>query len=158
MRITTLSAALCSAVLAQASSLLLTIPPSAQLPNPAALPASTTAHLSSLKDHHSAPLRTDSTFLFNNLTEGSWLLDVHCASHAVAPLRIDITRAPKESSSKAGDTWLVQAWGTFRGNEWDNKGEVFPVQEVSLGGRTVHSVELRLLGEKSYYVERTGCK
>ena len=49
-----------------------------------------------------------------------------------------------------GGKAVVQAWETYRGNEWDNKGEV----RVGEGGR----VEVRVLGGKQYFVERQKCE
>ncbi|KAJ9641929.1 hypothetical protein H2199_005143 [Coniosporium tulheliwenetii] len=45
---------------------------------------------------------------------------------------------------------LVQVWQTFRGNEWDNKGEVRGVGR----GRVV--AEVRAVAGKEYYQERSG--
>lgn len=47
---------------------------------------------------------------------------------------------------------LVQVWQTFRGNEWDNKGEMRGVGR----GRVV--AEVRAVAGKEYYQERSGCK
>ncbi len=52
------------------------------------------------------------------------------------PLRVDI--APDD---------VVEVWQTFRGNEWDNKGE-----------KKGLPVELQVLGAKQYYQAREGCK
>jgi len=48
----------------------------------------------------------------------------------------------------------VEAWGTFRGNEWDNRGEVVVV--TTQGAKS--TLEVKAIREKGYYVERTGCK
>ena len=45
---------------------------------------------------------------------------------------------------------VVEVWQTFRGNEWDNKGERIA------GGRDV-SVEVKVLGKKNFYESRGGC-
>lgn len=45
----------------------------------------------------------------------------------------------------------MEVWQTFRGNEWDNKGE-----KVGEGvGRC--GVEVRVVGAKGFYEERGGC-
>ena len=51
----------------------------------------------------------------------------------------------------------VQVWGTFRGNEWSNKGEVKEVKEVEdrVG---VWGFDVKCMGKKEYFIERTGCK
>lgn len=50
----------------------------------------------------------------------------------------------------------VEAWRTFRGNEWGNKGEKIV---VSAGGEGWVKVEgLRALGGKEYLIQRQGCK
>ena len=46
----------------------------------------------------------------------------------------------------------VRSWTTFRGNEWDNKGESRGAGE----GRA--RVELRAVGKKEFYQQRTSCK
>ncbi|RFN48658.1 er membrane protein complex subunit, partial [Fusarium flagelliforme] len=47
-------------------------------PNPFTLPASTHATLSSAGGHVSAPLSAANTFVFHNVTPGSYLADGHC--------------------------------------------------------------------------------
>ncbi|KND94652.1 ER membrane protein complex subunit 7 [Tolypocladium ophioglossoides CBS 100239] len=105
-------------------------------PNPFALPASTHATLASLGAHHAAPLSAINTFVFRNVTPGSYLADVHCATDAFRPLRVDV-------AADGG----VRAWETFRGNEWGNRGEALEVKD----GRVV---EVRAVGKKNYFMER----
>ena len=109
-------------------------------PNPFALPASTRATLASLGAHHAAPLSAINTFVFHNVTPGSYLADVHCATDAFRPLRVDVAADGE-----------VRAWETFRGNEWGNRGEALDVKP----GR---AVELRALGKKTYFMQRPKCK
>ncbi|KAK6226368.1 hypothetical protein QIS74_02415 [Colletotrichum tabaci] len=128
--------------LALAASLTLSIPSSPALPNPYTLPPSTRATLSALGASFSAPLSVKNTFVFANVTApGSYLVDVHCATHAFAPLRLDV----------AADGSLA-AWETYRGNDWDNKGEVYAAKDFEGGGR---GFEVRVLGGKNYFVERS---
>ncbi|KAH7320917.1 hypothetical protein B0I35DRAFT_428098 [Stachybotrys elegans] len=108
-------------------------------PNPFTLPSSTRATLSALDSHLSAPLSSINTFVFRNVTPGSYLVDVHCPTTAFSPLRIDV--APDGT---------IAAWETFRGNDWANKGEALPVKEGSVG----QGVELRARGPKNYFLER----
>ncbi len=65
-----------------------------------------------------------------------------------------------ESAGKVGEAENVaevQVWGTFRGNEWSNKGEKVNVKEVEdrVG---VWGFEVKALGAKEYFVERVGCE
>ncbi|KAG5984416.1 hypothetical protein E4U55_004878 [Claviceps digitariae] len=124
-----------------ATSLILSLPPT---PNPFALPPTTHATLSTLSAHHSAPLSSLNTFIFHNVTPGSYLADVHSPTDGFRPLRIDITQ-----EDDGQDT--VQAWDTFRGNEWGNKGEVVPVKR---DGGAAHGIEVKSLGKKVYFVDR----
>ena len=49
----------------------------------------------------------------------------------------------------------VEVWGTFRGNEWANKGEVVA---VTTNDDSVHAFEAKPLGGKEYLLERSGCE
>ncbi|KAI9170963.1 ER membrane protein complex subunit [Paramyrothecium foliicola] len=108
-------------------------------PNPFGLAPSTHATLSSLHHHASAPLSGANTFVFRNVSAGSYLVDVHCPSAWYQPLRVDV-----------GPDGAVEAWETFRGNDWGNKGERLAVKEGSAG----KGVDLRTVGPKNYYAER----
>ncbi|KAI0395949.1 hypothetical protein F5Y17DRAFT_421311 [Xylariaceae sp. FL0594] len=145
----------------------LTIPASAQIPNPAALPPSTHATLTSLGASLSAPITTDSGFVFRDVAPGSYLADVHCATHGFAPLRVDVVPAvlasADQSNGGAGgrgreDEVQVTVWETFRGNDWDNKGE--RVLPVVVGGAqqggVAASFPVKVLGAKVFYTERPG--
>lgn len=66
-----------------------------------------------------------------------------------APLRVDISSAGGEGGEE------VKAWGTWRGNEWENRGEVV---EVGVWGREGRVVEVRAVGGKEFLIERTGCE
>ncbi|KAG6015523.1 hypothetical protein E4U43_005162, partial [Claviceps pusilla] len=127
----------------RAASLTLSLPAT---PNPFILPPSTHATLSTLSAYHSTPLSSLNTFIFHNVTPGSYLADVHCPTDGFRPLRIDISTGQDRQ-----DTDTVQAWDTFRGNEWGNKGEALPVRASSDGA---HSIEVKSLGKKIYFVDR----
>jgi hypothetical protein len=88
------------------------IAPSQILPNPSALPADTTITLTTSGVQRSALLRADNTFVFRNVSEGSYLLDTLCSTHHFAPLRVDVARDGKVAVAQ-----------TFRGNPWSNIGE-----------------------------------
>ncbi|TLS28072.1 hypothetical protein PpBr36_01831 [Pyricularia pennisetigena] len=130
------------------TSITISIPASPQLPNPYTLPPSTRATLTSSgpgKQLH-APLSAANTFVFANVTAGSYLLDVHCSTHAFAPLRVDA------AASDQNRKLAVAAWETFRGNDWGNKGE--PARRVDVGAG-VPAFEVKVLGRKDYFVERS---
>lgn len=129
--------------LASTATITLRLPSPPALPNPNALPPSTRATLSTLgQPPYSAPLSTANTFVFRNVTAGSYLADVHCQTFAFAPLRVDV------ASGEDGD--VVSVWETFRGNDWDNKGEAVARDGVGY--------EVRVLGAKSYFMERSKCE
>lgn len=140
--------ALASAALAAAHSLTISIPSVPALQNPWTLPPTTHATLNSLSTRHSAPLTDRNTMTFHNLTApGSYLLDIHCPSHAFIPFRVDV----------AADGSLY-AWETYRGNDWENKGEAVPARDFGVrGGEAQHGFEARVAGAKGYYVERSKC-
>ena len=57
----------------------------------------------------------------------------------------------------------VQVWGTFRGNEWGNKGEKLEVLELKKdedagNGEPVWAFAVRAAGKKDYLIERQGCE
>ena len=127
--------------LAFAATLHLSIPPSTLLPNPATLPPSTHATLSTLGQSHTALLQRNNAFTFNNVSAGSYLLDINCRDYHFAPLRVDVGAEEK-----------VEVWQTFRGNEWDNKGE-----KVGEGVGSCRA-EGRVVGGKAFYEARSGCE
>ncbi|KAI0506615.1 hypothetical protein F5B22DRAFT_623176 [Xylaria bambusicola] len=152
--------ALC--LLTSAARITLSIPPSPQIPNPASLPPSTHATLSTLGATFRAPLSVDNTFVFRNVSPGSYLADIHSPTHGFAPLRIDIrsatageksegVREPDYNSNNGGGDGGnegVRVWETFRGNDWENKGE--EIRPVAAGG----AFPVKVLGSKVYYTER----
>lgn len=115
--------------------------PTARL-NPFSLPATTHATLTSLNSRHVAPITAVNTFVFHNVSDGSYLADIHAATDGFQPLRVDV--GPSEE---------VQAWETFRGNDWGNKGEQVALREGSAG----KGFEVRAIGGKVYFVERPKC-
>lgn len=158
MRTQVFTTALCSLAAAAAAALQTTtvtlhIPPTQALPNPRALPPSTHATLTSFGADAAAYLTPLNTFVFRNVSEGSYLLDVHSLTHAFAPLRVDVVSVPssgdKSGNGDAARTLKVSAWETYRGNDWNNKGEA-----VSTTGG---SLEVRVLGGKAFYMERSSC-
>ncbi|KAH7354874.1 hypothetical protein BKA65DRAFT_394609 [Rhexocercosporidium sp. MPI-PUGE-AT-0058] len=136
-----------------ATHLRITIPSTPILQHPSTLPPSTHATLTTLSHHYSAPLTTSNSFDFRNVTSGSYLLDVHCHTHVFAPLRVDVSEGKAVGDGDSGAE--VQVWGTFRGNEWSNKGEVKEVKEVEdrVG---VWGFEVKCAANKEYLIERSG--
>ena len=52
----------------------------------------------------------------------------------------------------------VEVWGTFRGNEWANKGEVVSVTDVGANGAVVWGFEVKATGTQEYFMARSGCE
>lgn len=132
------------------------VPPSNILPNPRGLPPQTHATLTSLHADASALLTPAGTFVFRNVPEGSYLLDVHCPHVAFAPLRVDVVPVVPgagQAGAEADRAALlrVSAWETYRGNDWGNTGEAVA---VSNGG----VLDVKVLGGKNFYVERSKCE
>lgn len=89
------------------------------------------------------------------MSEGSYLVDVHSLTHAFAPLRLDVLSLqvggePEKGKATPTTNLKVVAWETFRGNDWDNKGEAVAVTDGLL--------EMRLRFAKSFYMERSSCE
>lgn len=123
-----------------ASSLHLTVPTSNLIPTPSTLPPSSHATLTTANLTLTAPIRRNNVFSFYMLPRGSYLCDVNSRDHAFAPFRVDVNAQG-----------VVEVWQTFRGNEWDNRGERVAA------GRDV-SVDVKVVGKKNFYESRGGCK
>jgi hypothetical protein len=91
------------------------------------------------------------------VSTGSYLLDIHCATHAFAPLRVDVHDGLKLQDGRVKDVANVEVWSTFRGNEWVNKGEVVLVSDLE-GDGSVWGFEARVGSGKEYFLERSGCE
>lgn len=131
------------AALASGARLTVAIPPSPLLPAPANLPPSTHATLLGPAGvHHDALLRRDNTVSFPDLPEASYLLTVHSRDYFFPPLRVDVGRS--------GDAQTIQAWQTFRGNEWDNKGPSYGA------GKDELVIEISPSSQKDFYQPRGG--
>lgn len=137
------------------------IPSQGALSHPSTLPPSTHATLTTLHQTYSAPITTANYFDFRNVSAGSYLLDVHCHTHVFAPLRVDVNQGVvdkvEQVEGEGGEAQEVQVWGTWRGNEWSNKGEKVEVQEVE-GRVGVWGFSVKATSAKEYFVERAGCK
>lgn len=115
-------------------------------------PPSTHATLTTHSQTYLAPLSTRGNFNFKNVSSGSYLLEVYCHSFYFAPLRVDVR---EEGFSLDGPEY-VQVWNTFRGNEWENKGESINVTKEGEGTSKMYSFEVQLLATKKYIMERPG--
>ncbi|KAF2269002.1 hypothetical protein CC78DRAFT_529620 [Lojkania enalia] len=123
--------------------------PSNPLVNPSILPSSTHATLQSHGPPITAYLTRSNSFMFQNISAGSYLAMIHCRDYSFEPLRIDVS--VEEALEGSGDKReVIRAWQTFLGNEWDNKGELRG--EGGNGG----VIEARPIDAKYYYQERQG--
>ncbi|CAK4033877.1 ER membrane complex subunit 7 homolog [Lecanosticta acicola] len=128
-----------------AARLTISIPGSNLLPNPSELPASTHAVLLGPPGvRYDTSLRRDNSLVFSNLPEASYLLTVHSRDYFFPPLRVDINRTEGEGAQ------TIDAWQTFRGNEWNNKGPSYG------SGKDELSVQIRPSGKKDFYQVRGG--
>jgi hypothetical protein len=118
--------------------------PNGVLPNPSKLPSYTRAILSSLGPPLVAPITASNTFLFSPVPVGSYLLSVYSRDAVFEDLRVDVVK------NETGES--ASSWTTFRGNEWNNKGEL----RGSGDGGSVQ-IEVRPLASKDYYQERSTC-
>ena len=140
-----LALALCAS-LSSAARLTISIASSSLLSNPASLPPSTHAVLIGPPGvRYDALIRRDSTFLFPDVKEASYLLTVHSRDHSFPPLRVDVGKAADESQQQS-----IQAWQTFRGNEWDNKGPSY-----GSGNGELH-LQIQASNHKDFYQVRGG--
>ncbi|KAK8220628.1 hypothetical protein IWZ01DRAFT_536646 [Phyllosticta capitalensis] len=142
------AALLSSSAVVSAANITVNIGSTAHVALPSVLGASTHATLHSSGPALSAPLRRDNTFAFDDVAPGSYLLSVHCRDYAFENLRVDVG---KEKGEQGKEEEVVRAWQTFRGNEWDNRGEK---RGEARGGKA--NVDVRLLGSKEYYIQRAG--
>lgn len=55
---------------------------------------------------------------------------------------------------EVGSDKEVNVWGTFRGNEWNNKGEAVQAQKEE----GIWTFGVKVQGGMDYFIERAGCK
>lgn len=153
MKLSTIIAATCAAAVAEAAHIQITTKPSALVPSPSTqIPHSTSAYLTKSGQTYAAPLSADGSFDFRNVSAGSYLVDIVSSEYLFAPLRLDILE------TAAGEE--VKAWGTWRGNEWSNNGEVYEVKSIGEqpGREGVKNIEVAVAAKKEVFIERVGCK
>lgn len=125
--------------------------PNTAVVNPSSLPSTTHATLQSSGAPLDAYITRSNSFNFNNISVGSYLATIHSRDYVFEPLRIDVTL--EEAVEGSGEKReRVQAWQTFFGNEWDNKGE-----SRGDGGNGL-VIEVHPRASKQYYQERAGCR
>ncbi|KAK5111744.1 hypothetical protein LTR62_004664 [Meristemomyces frigidus] len=134
------------ATLASAASLNIAILPSLHLPNPSLLPPSTHAVLIGPPGvRYDAALRRDNTLKFEALPEASYLLTIYSRDHFFPPLRVDVSKV-----TDGAEQQTIEAWQTFRGNEWSNKGSPYG------SGTDALSIQIQASAQKEFYQTRGG--
>ena len=104
----------------------------------------------------SAPITASGKLVFSNVTAGSYLGEVHCATHVFVPLRVDIDGIVGETEG-AGQVLTARVTETYRGNDWANQGEALrkvAVDGTARSGPTFIVAPLTL-ATKSYYTARS---
>lgn len=131
--------------LAQTTSLIFRLPPTAALPSPLALPPLTSATLTKASSPPlSAPISRSATFVFQDVAPGSYLAEIWARDYSFVPMRVDVDEEGR-----------IDVWQTFRGNDWDNKGEKLAGQ----GGQTGKMVvDVGVLGVRPVVETRGGCE
>ncbi|KAK6347062.1 hypothetical protein TWF696_007142 [Orbilia brochopaga] len=112
------------------------IKPNSQLSSLSLLPPSTTVTLAGdrLSDSRSSHVFANGAFKFQDVKPGTYLLEVHCRTHVFPSFRVDVS-----------SDGLIEVFGTFRGNEWNNKGE-----------RKPHPIDISPLKSSEFYQVREG--
>ncbi|CAK7216983.1 hypothetical protein SBRCBS47491_003008 [Sporothrix bragantina] len=114
------------------------------------------------RQYVSAPITAGGKLVFSNVTAGSYLGEVHCATHVFSPLRVDVEEEAAENA--AASLLVTRVTETYRGNDWANQGEVLqrvlPVKSASSSSSMAVSgptflVAPVVMGTKSYYTERS---
>ena len=170
--------------LSSATSLVISIPPSAHLPNPNILTSSTHATLisGSLQlPPITAPLTTGSTFVFHNLSlpgsalgPQSYLLTISALTHVFAPYRVDVI--PGGSN---GGAVVEGVWETYVDSPWSDRGPILGGKAAQGGGASgsissvkvgqqdqeqeqeqeqeqVVRIEAKVLARREFYEKRAG--
>lgn len=141
--------------LSLATTLRLTIPPSSLLPNPAILPASTHATLTTAGTRVSVPVRAgQADFLFRvpghvSGPDGQYILTIDTKDYVFRSYRVDV------DNGKVGGVWEVT-----RGVPWDRPS---PGSGISLGGGADAGadadavLEVGVLGRRAFFEQRATC-
>ena len=131
-------------LLTACATLEIAIAPTLVIPNPHSLRYTTRAELSSSGPPLTAVINKANKFEFTNVPTGSHLLSIYASNHIFENLRIDVTQNGTVSE-------YIQAWTTWRGNEWANKGE------LRGEGSDTAAISVHPVAVKQYYQERAQC-
>ena len=133
-----------TAVFASAANLTVNLVSSPALANPSTLPPSTHAILLGPPGiSYDASIRKDNTFEFTELERATYLLTIHSRDHIFPQLRVDVSASEDQTTSDS-----VEAWQTFLGNEWSNKGPSYG------HGSGKVTIEVRAVAAKQFYQDR----
>lgn len=131
--------------LVQATSLIFRLPPTAVLPAPLALSPITSATLTKASSPPlSIPISRTATFEFHDLAPGSYLAEIWARDFNFVPMRVDVNEDGR-----------IDVWQTFRGNEWENKGEKLAGSSGQTGKLVV---DVGVLSPRPVVETRGGCE
>jgi hypothetical protein len=150
-----------------ATSLHLSISPSSSLLDLSDLPSSTHATLYGPSGKRAtAPLRVDNSFVFNNLEEGEWLLDIHSRDHVFPSLRVDVVEPVSilpikqagdgEAAPVAPTPETVTVYLTHPSNKWSHLGAKIAASTAPLSSTDQVKLSVSALGKKVFYEQRQG--
>ncbi|KAG9572833.1 hypothetical protein KCU77_g12050, partial [Aureobasidium melanogenum] len=150
-----------------ATSLHLSISPSSMLLDLSELPSSTHATLYGPSGKRAtAPLRIDNSFVFNNLEEGEWLLDVHSRDYVFPSLRVDVVdpvsilpikqEGDGEAAPVASTPETVVVYLTHPSNKWSHLGAKIAASTAPLSSTDEVKLSVSALGKRSFYEQRQG--
>lgn len=150
-----------------ATSLHLSISPSSSLLDLSELPSSTHAILYGPSGKRAtAPLRIDNSFVFNNLEEGEWLLDVHSRDHVFPSLRVDVVdpvsilpikqEGDSEAAPVTSTPETVVVYLTHPSNKWSHLGAKIAASTAPLSSTDQVKLSVSALGKRAFYEQRQG--
>ncbi|CAD0092951.1 unnamed protein product [Aureobasidium vineae] len=150
-----------------ATSLHLSISPSSSLLDLSNLPSSTHATLYGPSGKRAtAPLRIDNSFIFPNLEEGEWLLDVHSRDYVFPSLRVDVVdpvsilpikqEGDGEAAPVASTPETVTVYLTHPSNRWGHLGAKIAASTAALSSAEQVKLSVSALGKKTFYEQRQG--
>ena len=150
-----------------ATSLHLSISPSSSLLDLSELPSSTHATLFGPSGKRAtAPLRVDNSFVFNNLEEGEWLLDIHSRDHVFPSLRVDVVdpvsilpikqEGDGEAAPVAPTPETVTVYLTHPSNKWSHLGAKIAASTAPLSSTDQVKLSISALGKRVFYEQRQG--
>jgi hypothetical protein len=152
---------------AAATSLHLSISPSSSLLDLSTLPASTHATLSGPSGkRYRTPLRLDNSFVFTNLEEGEYLLDIHSRDHVFPSLRVDVldpvsilpvhVEGDGVAAEKVQQQETVVVYLTHPSNKWDHLGAKIATSSAPLSSDAEVKLAVSALGKREFLEKRQG--